>query len=240
MTHAGQEVVGVQVLVYSGTAGFRHDVIPVGNATLEELGRENGFEVTVTEDAEVFSDVDLAPFDVVVFANTSGNVLSGAQRQAMERFIRSGRGFVGIHAAADTGLDWPWYGKLVGAYFHGHPDIQPAEVQVVNRSHPSTQHLPERYALVEEWYSFREVQPGLDWLLTLDESSYQLDEPLRMGRDHPLAWCQRYDGGRSWYTGLGHRLETFRTPEFQHHVLGGLRWAAGLQGRGEQRTATSV
>lgn len=215
------------ILVFSKTAGFRHDSISAGVQTIQALGRDNNFTVTNTEDAEFFSDARLSEFEVVVFLNTTGDVLNEAQKQAFERFIKSGRGFVGVHAASDTEYNWPWYGRLVGAYFNGHPSIQSGTLQVMNADHPSTRQLPQRWSLVEEWYSFRNVQPSVQRLLNLDESSYNLEGTPSMGQDHPLAWHHIVDGGRSWYTGLGHRTETFSDTLFKQHLLGGLIWASG-------------
>lgn len=215
------------VLVFSKTAGYRHSSIPAGQQAIQALGRENDFGVVLTEDPAVFSEQGLANFAVVVFLNTTGDVLNEQQQGALEQFIRGGHGFVGVHAAADTEYEWPWYGGLMGAYFNGHPDIQPARIRTVDHEHPSTRFLPATWEFTEEWYSFKSVQPGLHRLLQLDETSYNLGSAPAMGEDHPLAWFHPYDGGRSWYTGLGHREETFADQPFRRHLLGGLLWASG-------------
>ena len=118
----------VVVLVFSKTAGFRHDSISDGIAAIQALGRENGFAVEATEDAGRFTDEGLAAYRAVIFLNTTGDVLAADQERAFERYIRGGGGFVGIHSAADTEYDWAWYGDLVGAYFDSHPAIQRGQI----------------------------------------------------------------------------------------------------------------
>ena len=216
-----------KILVYSRTEGYRHKSIDAGIAAYRELGKEHGFEVTATEDPATFTDEKLARFAVIVFLNTTGDVLNDEQQAAMQRFIQNGGGFVGVHSATDTEYNWPWYGRLVGAYFDGHPKVQAATIRVNDPAHPSTAHLPEdgQWKRTDEWYNFRDVQPDLTILLRLDESTY---EGGKMGDDHPIAWCHEFDGGRSWYTGGGHTAESFTTDKaFRQHLLGGLLWAAG-------------
>jgi type 1 glutamine amidotransferase len=214
------------ILVFSKTAGFRHSSIPDGVAAISRLGRHHRFAVDSTEDSAVFEDARLAPYDAVVFLHTTGDVLDAPQQAAFERFIRAGGGFAGVHSAADTEYDWAWYGGLVGAYFASHPAIQPGTIQVADRRHASTRLLPNRWVRTDEWYNFRESPRGrVHVLLSLDESSYSGGA---MGPDHPIAWAQFYDGGRSWYTALGHTEESFAEPLFLHHLLGGIRFAAGF------------
>jgi type 1 glutamine amidotransferase len=214
-----------RVLVFSKTAGFRHGSIGAGAAALAELGDRHGFATTHTEDAGIFSDESLSPFAVIVFLNTTGDILNDEQQAAMERHIRAGHGFVGIHSAADTEYGWPWYAGLVGAQFRSHPAIQPAEIDVIDRDHPSTRHLPARWARTDEWYDFRS-QPAdtVRILMNLDESTYTGGV---MGDPHPIAWCHHYDGGRAIYTAGGHTGESFAEPDFRQHLAAAIRWAAG-------------
>ncbi len=214
------------VLVFSKTAGFRHGSIESGVAAVQTLGAAHDFAVTATEDAATFSDAGLAPFDVLLFLNTTGDVFDDAQQAAMERFVRAGGGFAGVHAATDTEYGWPWYNGLVGAYFNGHPPVQPALLRAPDPAHPSTSGLPDPWARTDEWYSFRDVAADLDTLLLLDEGSYSLGATPAMGV-HPIAWCHGYDGGRAWYTAMGHTAETYGEPLFLAHLLGGIEWAAG-------------
>lgn len=215
-----------QVLVFSKTNGYRHDVIPDGIAAIQRLGEEHNFKVEATEDSTVFTLESLSRYDAVIFLNTSGDILNEEQQQAFEHFIRAGGGFAGIHGATATEYEWPWYGELVGRFFSVHPEAQEAVIQVVDRDHPSTSHLPERWERFDEWYEWR-PEPDVDVrvLAYMDESSY---EGGTMGDDHPIIWSHDVGEGRSWYTGLGHTAECFSDPLVLEHLLGGIEWAAGV------------
>jgi type 1 glutamine amidotransferase len=213
-------------LVFTRTTGFRHESIPAGVRAVKELGVANGFAVETTEDASAFTPVGLARYRTVIFLNTTGDVLDTAQQSAFESYIRAGNGFVGVHSASDTEYEWPFYGALVGAYFASHPAVQPATVIVADRRHPATAHLPETWSRTDEWYNFRSAVRGrVRVLARLDESSYSGGT---MGADHPFAWCQEYSGGRSFYTAGGHTVESYAEPAFRAHLLGGIRYAAGV------------
>jgi PKD repeat protein/glucose/arabinose dehydrogenase/type 1 glutamine amidotransferase len=216
-----------KALVFSKTAGFRHDSIPDGIAAIHQLGTEHNFAVDATEDAGAFSDANLAQYDVVIFLSTTGDVLDDTQQAAFERYVRAGGGYAGIHAAADTEYGWAWYGALVGAYFQQHPPGTPqATVKVEDPAHPSTAGLPARWTRTDEWYDFQtNPRANVHVLTSLDETTYAGGV---MGPDHPNTWCQDYDGGRSWYTGLGHTKESFTEPSFLHLILGGIQTAAGV------------
>ncbi|MEV5981278.1 ThuA domain-containing protein [Streptomyces sp. NPDC052114] len=218
---------GEKVLVFSKTAGFRHDSIPEGIATVKELGAANGFAVDATEDAAVFTDARLAQYDAVIWLSTTGDVLNAEQQTAFEKYIRAGGAYVGVHAAADTEYDWPFYGGLAGAYFQSHPAIQPAKVKVEDHAHPATAHLGTgTWDRTDEWYNYRaNPRDRAHVLASLDESSYTGGT---MAGDHPIAWCQSdYQGGRAFYTGGGHTKESYAEPAFRQHLLGGIRWAVG-------------
>ncbi|HYK16543.1 MAG TPA: ThuA domain-containing protein [Bryobacteraceae bacterium] len=208
------------VLVFSKTTGFRHDSIPQGIAAIAALGAAHGFAVHSTEDAARFNDASLARYQVVVFLNTTGEVLDPDEKGALERYIASGGGFVGIHSASDTEYKWPWYGRLVGTYFASHPAIQRATVRIADASHPSTDGLPQSWERTDEWYNFRSNPRGaVHVLATVDESTYLGGV---MGADHPIAWCQTIGSGRSWYTAMGHTAESYAEPLFRLHLLGGI------------------
>jgi cytochrome c len=225
---AAADTVPFDVLVFSKTAGFRHGSIPAGIAAIQQLGADNGFGVTATEDAGAFTDENLAQYDAVVWLSTTGDVLNDDQQAAFERYIQNGGGYAGIHAASDTEYDWPWYGDLVGAYFNSHPQNQDATVKVEDHAHESTAHLPARWDRFDEWYNYRtNPRDTVHVLASLDETSYSAGSGA-MGADHPIAWCQVYDGGRSWYSGGGHTDESYAEPEFLQHLLGGIQTAAGV------------
>jgi type 1 glutamine amidotransferase len=213
-----------KILVFSKTAGYRHGSIGPGKLAIMALGKENGFEVDTTEDASAFTDKNLAQYGAIVFLSTTGNVLDSMQELAMERFIESGKGFVGVHAATDTEYDWAWYGKLVGAYFLKHPAQQQATLHVVDSTDIATRHLPTTWSRFDEWYNFKNIQPDLHVLITIDEHSYTGGVN---GDFHPMAWKHSYDGGRAFYTELGHTDESWKDPLFLKHVLGGIKYALG-------------
>ncbi|MEJ2857853.1 MULTISPECIES: ThuA domain-containing protein [unclassified Saccharothrix] len=219
------EAATYDVLVFSKTAGFRHDSIPAGTQAIKDLGAANGFTVTATEDAAVFTNGTLGQYEAVVFLNTTGNVLDPAQQTGFENHLRAGRGFVGVHAAADTEYDWPFYGELVGAYFDSHPAIQQAPVKVENRATAATSHLPATWTRTDEWYNYRtNPRSSARVLATLDESGYTGGN---MGADHPHVWCKTHQGARSFYTGGGHTASSYSEPAFRGLLLGGIRYAAG-------------
>jgi len=232
------------LLVLSATAGFRHGSIETGNETIRELADEIAAElgvesvtVDVVDDAdgdasEFPSDAaELADYDAVVWNNTTGTVLDADQQAVFREFVQSGGGYVGIHAAADTHYDWEWYGDLVGAYFSDHPQVQTARVNVTDRAHPSTQHLPSVWEVEDEWYDYRSNPRGdVHVLATLEEDSYDGATMDEGGADHPIAWCQPFEGGRSWYTGRGHTSAAFEADDFREHLRNGIMWAAGYVG----------
>ncbi|MFI5903318.1 ThuA domain-containing protein [Streptomyces cyaneofuscatus] len=214
------------VLVFSKTAGFRHDSIPAGIAALRQLGAANNFTVTATEDAAAFTPANLTGYEAVVFLSTTGDVLNAAQQTAFEGYIEAAGGYVGIHAAADTEYDWTWYGGLAGALFKSHPHIQPATVKVEDRAHDATAHLGPTWQRTDEWYDYRtNPRSSAHVLASLDESTYSGGT---MGGDHPIAWCKDYRGGRAFYTGGGHTQESYADSAFRRHLLGGIRWAAEM------------
>ncbi len=209
-----------RILVFSKTKGFRHASIPAGKRALMKLGQENGFAVDTTEDAGKFSEDNLKKYGAVIWLSTTGNVLDEAQQAAFERYIQAGGGFVGIHAAADTEYDWPWYNQLVGAYFLSHPKQQNVNVMVVDKNHPSTKMLPDVWKRFDELYNYKSIVPEIKVLGKLDEKSY---EGGQNGDNHPFMWYRDFDGGKSFYTGGGHTDESYVEPLFLQHLLGGIK-----------------
>jgi cytochrome c len=218
----------IRVLVFTKTAAFRHTSIPVAISTFRELGARNALAVDATEDAATFTDAGLARYDVVAFVLTTGDVLDDSQQAAFRRFVRAGGGFVGVHSASDTEHDWPWYGGLVGAFFRTHPAIQSAAVDIAPVRDLSTARLPRRWVRTDEWYAFTSPPREVGVLATLDETSYAPGEAA-MGGNHPIAWSHTYDGGRAWYTALGHTEASYGEPLFRAHLLGGILYAAGYE-----------
>ncbi|MGX9919151.1 ThuA domain-containing protein [Streptomyces sp. NPDC002248] len=214
-----------RVLVFSKTAGFRHDSIPEGIKALKELGAESGITVDATEEAGQFTKNNLAKYDAVAFLSTTGDVLDADQQAAFEAYVKGGGGYMGVHAAADTEYDWKFYGGLVGAYFDSHPQIQEATVRAEGHDHPATESLKDAWQHTDEWYNYRtNPRSQAKVLATVDETSYSGGN---MKGDHPIAWCQPYEGGRAFYTGLGHTKESYAEADFRAHLLGGMKYATG-------------
>ncbi|MEO9326258.1 ThuA domain-containing protein [Nocardioides sp. C4-1] len=242
------------VLVFSKTAGFRHDSIPAGVRAIQKLGAQYGFTVTATEDSTVFNATELDKYEAVVWLSTTSDVLNATQQTAFENYIKGGGGYVGVHAASDTEYTWPWYGKLVGAYFRNHPAGTPtATIDVEDTTTASTCALPDRWTRTDEWYNFQPTEgtfaggslpfvggngpatvpdysprsnSNINVLASLDESTYDEVDGNTTDDDHPIAWYQEFDGGRSFYTGGGHTQASFSEPLFELHLLGGIQYAA--------------
>ena len=218
----------IKLLVFSKTGAFRHASIPDAIAAIRMLALNQHVAVDFTEDAAVFTDANLSQYAAVVFLLTSGEVLNADQQATFERYIHHGGGYAGVHSASDTEYDWPWYGHLVGAYFdrvHGHSQVVQATVHVTDRTHPSTVMLPALWVRTDEWYNFASnPRDHVHVLMTVDEQTYQGGV---MGDDHPIAWYHEYDGGRAWYTAMGHTSESYREPLFLAHLWGGMLYAAG-------------
>ncbi len=215
------------ILVFSKTEGFRHESIEAGIAALQKMAQEKGFEAAFTEDAAQFTTGNLRQYHAVVFLNTTGDVLNAEQQDAFERYIQAGGGYVGVHAATDTEYDWPWYGRLAGAYFLDHPNdpnVRTATMVVQMKDHWATRGMPDTFEKTDEFYNFKNISPAINVVLTIDESTY---EGGRNGDNHPMSWYQEYDGGRAFYTAMGHTSETFSEPIFLDHLWAGIHYAAG-------------
>ncbi|UJP66956.1 ThuA domain-containing protein [Mongoliitalea daihaiensis] len=212
------------VLVFSKTKGFRHQSIPDGVVALKKLARDNIFEIYTTEDEDFITGPNLARFDVLVLLSTTGTIFNETQKIAIQKFVQAGKGVVGIHSATDTEYDWPWYTELIGAQFLNHPHQQTVKLNVIDQNHPSTYHLPEKWVWSDEIYAFQNFNPKVRVLITADEKSY--DAKQGMGDFHPIAWTNEFDGGRMFYTALGHTDWAFSNPDFMKHILGGIWWAA--------------
>lgn len=211
-----------RILVFAKTKGYHHASIAAGEPAIYQLGQQNGFDVDTTSDASVFTRKGLKQYAAVVFLSTTGDVLDDKQQEAFQRFIRSGKGYVGIHAAADTEYDWPWYNQLCGAWFKSHPKQQDASLVIVDSDNPATSKLPNPWKRKDEWYNYKSIQNGLHILINLDEKSYTGGEN---GDLHPIAWYHDFEGGRAFYTGLGHTDESYSDPLFLSHLLGGIQYA---------------
>ncbi|GAB3985454.1 hypothetical protein GCM10028807_00740 [Spirosoma daeguense] len=220
------------VLIFSKTNGFRHKSIEPGLEALKKAGKEKGWDVRTTENGAFFNDDYLSRFKTIVFLSTTGDILTSEQEKAFERFIENGGGYVGIHAASDTEYSWDWYDHMLGTHFRDHPlypeHTPEAEIITDARTHPTTQHLPERWRKKDEWYNFKQSVRGKDRiqvLLTLNEDSYKATFPKKMEGDHPISWINTIGKGRIFYTGMGHTDETFTDKNAMPHIVAGIEWA---------------
>lgn len=217
-----------RVLYITHSAGFKHEVLPVSEQVMKEIGERSGaFQATVTQDCSMLSRDNLKQFDAVIFYTTGELPISDEQKAAFLDFIKSGKGFVGIHSATDTFYKWAEYGELIGGYFDGHPWHQEVAIKVEDMRHPATGHLGSSFKITDEIYQFKNY--SRDWvhvLLSLDAASVDLTRKgvNRTDNDFAVAWCRTYGRGRVFYTALGHRPEVWHDERFQKHLLGGLRW----------------
>jgi cytochrome c len=213
----------LRVLVFTKTAGFRHSSIGAGLTAVQDIAERNRIILTQTEDASMFDATALGDFDAVVLLNTTGDVFNSEQELAFQSFIESGGALIGVHAAADTEPDWPFYRELLGAHFVSHPAVQTATLEVEDRMHPATRSLPDPWQHEDEWYNFdRNPRVDAHILLGIDESTY---DGGTMGTDHPVAWTRQVGSSRIFYTALGHTEASYAEPEFVSHLEGGLLWA---------------
>ena len=213
-----------KILVFTKAKGYVHASIPGGVQAIVKLGEQHHFDVDTTSDASRFTEDNLKKYAALVFISSTGNLLNGDQKVQLQRYMEAGGGFVGIHAAADAEYSWPWYNKLAGGWFKSHPKQQEAKLIIVNKNHPSTAGLPDTWVRKDEWYNFKDLNPDVTVLIKIDESSYSGGEN---GSNHPMAWYHEFDGGRAFYTELGHTDESYSDPLFLNHILGGIEYAIG-------------
>lgn len=226
-----------RVLVYTrngptldGKKGFVHDNVATCVAALQQIGAENGLAVDVSENPQDFTDANLRKYRALVFANSNNAALDTAeQKAAMQRFIRAGGGFVGIHSACGSERAWPWYWALLGGTFERHPKLQPFTIKVVDRQHLSTAHLGDTWSWTDEFYFCKEMPKDLHVLLAGDLTTLNDPKKPTDRTTFPLAWCHEFEGARSWYTALGHKKEHYADAQFRRHLLGGILWATRLR-----------
>jgi type 1 glutamine amidotransferase len=219
-----------KALYLTQSAGFKHAVLPLSEQILPGIGQKAGFEVTVAHDAAQITAANLAGYDAVIFYTTGELPMDEAQKAALLAFVRSGKGFVGIHSATDTFYKWPEYGEMIGGYFNDHPWHQEVRIRVEDKTHPATRQLPPEFGFNEEIYQFRDwSRDKVHVLLTLDPASVDLTGPRvkRTDKDFALAWTREFGKGRVFYTALGHEPAVWQDDKFQQHLAGGIRWAMG-------------
>ena len=224
-----------RVLVYTKNGeGYVHENRAASVAALQKLGRENGFDVTASDDPALFTDDNLRQYAGLIFSNTNNDIFATeAQKQAFQRYIRRGGGFVGLHSASGSERQWDWFAQVLGGRFFRHAKQQDFDVRVIDRTHASTRTLPEVWHIRDdECYYLKLLNPDIHVLLAADLTTVEDEKKSEYPGDvfgtlFPLAWCHEVDGGRAWYTALGHRPEQYQDPMLLQHILGGIRWAAG-------------
>lgn len=221
---------GKNILVYvKNDRGFQHDNVPNSIKAFFEMGKELKFKVDTSSSPNIFTSKTLKKYDVIVFSNTCGSVFdTEEQKQAFVSYINAGGGFVGIHAAGDTEKDWPWYVQLVGGAFYMHPEFQEFPVRILDNKHPSTKMLPNIWIVKDELYFMDQLNPDMRVLAASDFSSPSFrpakNMPTTFGKLYPSVWCNTFDGGRQWFTALGHDKNDWNNPLYRQHILGGLSW----------------
>lgn len=217
-----------KVLYLTQTLGFHHQITEESETILKQLGEKVGFELTATKDSAQINAANLENFDAVVFYTTGELPFSDEQKTALLNFVKSGKGFVGIHNATDTCYKWTEYGDLIGAYFDGHPWTQEVTIKVEDTQHPSTRHLGQSFQIWDEIYQYKDwSRDKVHVLLSLDNSSVDLKKPgvKRTDKDFAIAWTKDYGKGRVFFTGLGHDEHTWRDPRYQQHLANGILWS---------------
>jgi uncharacterized protein len=222
-----------RVLIYSGSTGYRHDSIPAAVEAVKAISTKAGYTFDATEDPEVFTAEKLKAYKAIVFVSTSTDPKKpesewfvGAKRDALQGFLKDGKGVLALHAAGDSHYHWPWYGKMIGGYFERHPKGTPkGVVTVVDRKHPATAKLPKTLERNDEWYYYKDFDPTLHVLITVDPATIGDGQPDV--NPNPLVWYHAYGGGRVFYSGLGHSSESYSEPYLVTLISGGLKYAVG-------------
>lgn len=211
-----------KVLVFSLTTSFRHKSIKEGILAIRTLGVKNNFEVDTSENVTSFTNENLKQYKTLIFLNPTGsNVFSEEQKQAFKEYIHNGGGLVGIHAATDFCFEWEWYGKMIGAFFTNHPKVQQAKLIAVAPKNKLMKGIPQTWLHTDEWYNFRSLNPDVKVLVKVDEMSYQGGT---MNNEHPVVWYHEFEGGRVFYTAMGHTPEAYTNKLFLTQLQTAIKW----------------
>jgi uncharacterized protein len=220
----------VKVLVYTKNGkGYIHDNIPSAVACIQRLGKQNGFNVVVTDNPADFNDANLKNYNALIFTSTNNDVFDNdAQKVAMMRYIQAGGGFVAIHSVTGTERNWQWFKRLVGGTFVRHAKHQDFQEIIMDTTNVSTSFLPRHWNVSDECYYTTDINPDIH-VLTVHDLATVTDEskPTTYGTVFPSSWCHEFDGGREWYTALGHDGKTYSDPVFEKFIMGGIKWVIG-------------
>lgn len=223
---------GKHFLVFTKNGkGYVHENIPASIAAFRKMGEEYNFKVDSTTNSALFTDDFLKKYDALIFSNTNNDVFDTEQEKvAMMRYIQAGGGFMGIHSATGTHRNWKWFKLMLGATFLRHPPFQPFTVHVLDKKHPATKNLLAKWETSDECYFFKEINPSIKILLVSDISTIKESNegknitPDTFGNRYPAAWCHEFDGGKIWYTSLGHSKEDYSNFTYLAHIIEGLKW----------------
>lgn len=229
-----------KVLVYTRNhvtngKGYVHENIADSVKAIRKMGAENGFQVDASDDPKLFTKDNLKQYKVLVFSNSNNEAFENdEQREALKAFIHAGGGFVGIHSATGSERKWPWYWAMIGGSFNRHPKLQPFTVRVVDVKHPAARKLPASFKWADECYYHKEVNRDIKPILVTDPAKIEdpkkaSDAPSLIGDSIPLAWSHIFEGGRVFYTALGHKKEDYTNPLLYNQILGGIQWAMGAK-----------
>jgi type 1 glutamine amidotransferase len=220
-----------KVLIYTRNGeGYVHENINASVKALQEICSEIEVKTEVSDDPASFTSENLQRFDAIIFSNTNNEAFNtDGQRDAFQEFILAGKGFVGIHSACGSERNWPWFWAMLGGKFLRHPPFQPFDIKVIDRNHSSTRFLPDTWKWEDECYFINNLNPDIHVLLAVDlttiEDTGRTEYPgSTFGDLFPLAWYHKYDGGREWYTALGHNPEHYSDTLFRRHLMGGIMW----------------
>jgi type 1 glutamine amidotransferase len=227
-----------KILVYTRSytpdgKGYVHDNIASSVAAIQKLGAANGFAVDTSNDPKVFTTANLKQYRALVFSNSNNEAFENdAQRDAFKKYIESGGGFMGIHSASGSERQWDYYQAVVGGKFKRHPKLQPFTVTVVDPNFPAAKGLPATFDWADECYYHEKLHPGIKVVLATDpkkvvDPQFAADPGELIDGMRPLAWYQRFDGGREFYLALGHKKEDYENPLLLRLILGGIQWAMG-------------
>lgn len=221
---------GKKILLFTRNGeGYIHDNIPASIEMMFTLSKKEGFALDTTTNSSIFATAQLKQYDAVVFSNTNNDVFdTEAEKEGFVKYIQSGKGFVGIHSACGTERNWTWFKQMIGCTFDFHPPFQPFTVKAVDKAHPSTKGIPEVWNVKDEFYVMKEMNPTVRILMVSDFSSPDFNQsrnmPNTFGKVFPSVWCNNFDGGRQWFTSLGHDKSDYSNPIYVGHILGGLKW----------------
>lgn len=221
----------LRVLIYTKNGkGYVHENIATSVQTLQDICAGEKIYTDVSDDPKVFTANNLKQYAGIIFSNSNNEAFDNDdQRQAFQLFIQQGGGFMGIHSASGSERQWPWYWALLGGKFVRHPPFQSFDVVTIDSTHSSLQGLPRRWTVEDECYYTNQLNPDLNVLLAADlrtvEDEKKSEYPGEIfGQYFPLSWCHPFEGGRAWYTALGHDKSMYKDPTFRQHLRGGILW----------------